>query len=98
MTAGISVVARLKAKSGLEDELRGELLALVGKSRLDEGCINYDLHQSLDDRSIFVFYENWQSREHLDRHLATPHLQTFLGKAQELLASPVEISLLEMIS
>ena len=93
----VTVVARIKAKPGQEDTVREVLLALIPPTTREKGCITYDLHQSADDKALFMFYENWCSREELDEHLGTPHLQAFLGKVDELLAEPVDISLWEMI-
>lgn len=94
----VTVLARIKAKEGMEDKVRQELLALVAPSRSEEACINYDLHQSTDDKSLFMFYENWTSKEALDKHLSMPYLDAFDENAEEMLAQPVEISLWEMIS
>jgi quinol monooxygenase YgiN len=87
----LTVVAELKAKPGREEDLRRALLALIEPTRQEEGYVQYDLHVHTGDPSRFVFYENWTSREHLDRHLATPHLQEFLGTADALLADPPRI-------
>lgn len=94
----VTVVARIKAKPGLEEQVKKELLGLVAPTRSESGCINYDLHQSLDDSNLFVFYENWTSKKDLEEHLEKPHLQAFKAKAEELLAEPLDISLLQMIS
>jgi len=96
--AKLTVVAKIKAKPGMEARVKEELLALVAPTRKESGCLNYDLHQALDDRSLFVFYENWVSKKDLDEHLQMPYLQAFLGKVDEILAQPVEITLWEMIS
>jgi len=94
----VTVLAKCKAKPGMEEELRKELMALVAPTRSESGCINYDLHQSADDKALFILYENWVSKKDLDEHLAMPYLKAFLGKADEILAQPVDIALLEMIS
>ena len=94
----ITVVAQFKARSGMEKDLREMLLALVAPSRSDEGCINYDLHQSIEDPGLFIFYENWSSREHLDRHAATPHVQAFRSRVADSLAESPKLTLLKMIS
>jgi quinol monooxygenase YgiN len=94
----IAVVARMKAKEGAVGELRELLLALIAPSRADEGCITYELHQAIDDSAVFVFYEIWESKDLLDRHLSTPHLQQFLSKVKDLLAGPPEITLFSKIS
>jgi quinol monooxygenase YgiN len=87
----LTVVAELKAKPGSEEDLRRALLALVEPTHREEGCVQYDLHVHSGDPAAFVFYENWTSREHLDRHLASPHLQAFLAKRGDLLAGPPRI-------
>lgn len=94
----VTVLARIKAKAGMEERIRQELMALVAPTRSEEGCINYDLHQSVDDQTLFMFYENWRSKEDLDKHLKMPYLEEFGSKAGNMLAEPVEITLWEMIS
>jgi len=94
----VSVLAKCKAKSGMEEELKKELMALVVLTRAESGCINYDLHQSVEDKALFILYENWVSKKDLDEHLAMPYLKAFLDKADEILAEPADITVLEMIS
>lgn len=93
----LTVVAVLKAKPGQETALRQELLALIPPTRQEPGCLNYDLHQAVDQPGHFLFHENWTSKQDLDDHLARPHLTAFLAKAGELLAEPPQITLWEKI-
>jgi len=93
----VTVLALFKAKPGLEEEVKRELMALQGPTRSEEGCINYDLHQSKEDPSRFMFYENWKSQEDLDKHLQMPYLKAFREKAGDLLAEPISITLHEVI-
>jgi quinol monooxygenase YgiN len=93
----VTVLALLKAKPGLEEQVKHELLALVEPTRAEEGCINYDLHQGAQDKSLFMFYENWTSQADLDRHGQSPHIKKFHAKQEELLAQPTEITLWEKL-
>ncbi|HOW67949.1 MAG TPA: putative quinol monooxygenase [Candidatus Paceibacterota bacterium] len=93
----LTVVARMKARPGKEAELQRVLLGLIVPSHADAGCINYDLHQSLEDPASFLFHENWESKQHLDDHLQKPHLKAFLSQADQLLAEPAQITLWEKI-
>src|SRR5262249_57538971 len=52
----VTVFALVKAKSGMEETVKKELSALVAPTLKEEGCINYDLHQSLDHAGHFRFY------------------------------------------
>lgn len=94
----LTVVARIKAKPGMEQTVQHVLMALIAPTRNEPGCLNYDLHQSMDDKGLFLFYENWVTKKNLDEHLAMPYLKDFLGKADQILAEPVEITFWEMVS
>jgi len=94
----VTVLARVKAKPGMEEVVKKECLALVAPSRVERGCINYDLHRSAADPSTFVFYENWTSREDLDRHLGSPYAHRFDESTKGMLDGPEEITFWEMIS
>jgi len=94
----VTVVARIKAKKGMDESVKQELMALVAPTRSEKGCINYDLHRSINDRSVFMVYENWVSKEDLDKHLAMSYMRAFMEKAGKLLAEPAEIALWERIS
>lgn len=81
----LTVVAYMKAASGREDELKAALEALIEPTSQEDGYVNYDLHQSVEDPGAFVLYENWESGEALDAHLAAPHLVHFAEIMGELL-------------
>ena len=93
----LTVIAQIKANPGTEHEVRRELLSLVAPSRKDAGCLNYDLHQALDNPALFLFHENWAGKEHLDQHLQKPDLQAVLARVGQLAAEPAQITLWEKI-
>jgi quinol monooxygenase YgiN len=94
----LTAVAHVKAKPGKESDVRRELLSLVAPSRKDEGCLNYDLHQGVDNPALFLFHENWTSKAHLDRHLQKPDLRAVLARVGQMVAEPPQITLWERIS
>jgi quinol monooxygenase YgiN len=87
----VTVVAELTAQAGKDAEVKQELIAMVEATRLEEGCVQYDLHVSTEQPGTFLFYENWTSREALERHSASLHLQAFAAKAPGLLAQPARV-------
>lgn len=97
-TSRISVVAQVKAKQGKEEALRSALLAMVGPSRLDVGCLSYDLHESPEAPGQFMFYENWESKELLDSHLKQPHLTAFFARLPELVDGAPELTIWKKLS
>lgn len=93
----VTVVAQIRAKPGKEVAVRKELLSLVGPSRKDAGCLNYDLHQVAGNPALFLFHENWASQADLDRHLQKPDLQAVLARVGQMVAEPPQITLWEKI-
>jgi len=81
----LTVIAYMRAAPGKRDELRASLEALVEPTRQEKGYVNYDMHQGQEDPDSFFFYENWESGEELDAHLAAPHLKAFAARIPELL-------------
>jgi quinol monooxygenase YgiN len=93
----LTVIAQIKAKPGKESQVRAALLSLVAPSREDAGCLNYDLHQALDNPAMFLFHENWLDEAHLERHLQKPELKAVLARVGQLAAEPPQIMLWKKI-
>ena len=94
----LTLIATLHAKAGKEEELGRRLLALVAPTRSEEGCVNYDLHQSADDPKAWVLYENWRSKADLEKHFETPYLKDFVAHLDEVLESKTDFNFLAMKS
>jgi quinol monooxygenase YgiN len=94
----LTVIAHVRAKAGQEGRVRELLLGLVGPTRAEAGCIDYDLHESASNPALFVFYENWVSAAHLDAHAQSAHIQAFRKLAPELLDGSVEVTRLKAVS
>ena len=93
-----TILGTVTARPETRDELHKLLMAQVAPTRAEAGCINYDYHVDVADPCVFVFYENWSSRAALDAHLAMPHLLPLFSQLDRLLARPVDIRPLTMLS
>lgn len=93
-----TIIGTVTARPDTREELASLLMAQVAPTRAEAGCINYDFHVNAADPCVFVFYENWTDRAALDAHLAMPHLQPLFSQLDRLLACPVEIRPLTMLS
>lgn len=98
MKTGLTIIAYITAKAGLQEQVREVLLDLVAQTRKEKGCVNYDLHQSQDNPREFVMYENWDSAADLDAHAKSEHLQAFGKAAGHLLERPTDVTRWNMIS
>ena len=93
MSEYLTVIAEVQAKPGHEEAVRDGRLALVKPTHAEAGCMSYDLHESIDEKGLFFFYENWTGEQALQQHLATPHIQAMMAQSEQLLARPVSIKL-----
>jgi quinol monooxygenase YgiN len=94
----LTVVAVMRAKAGREEDLRAALEELIEPTRKEDGYHTYALHRGAEDPSLFIFYENWTSAEHLDAHLSNQHLQDFLPKIPELVEGELVINRVRRIA
>ncbi len=94
----IVLVARLKVKKEMVEEAKQVALSLVEVSRTEAGCVNYDLHQAIDDETVFVWHEVWANKAALDEHFAQPYFGKFFAKVEEIAAEPPQIYLTKKIS
>ncbi|SFU59820.1 Quinol monooxygenase YgiN [Pustulibacterium marinum] len=93
----IYVIAKSVAKTDKIDETKKAMTALLEPTHSEDGCIQYDLHQDQDKPEIFFFYERWESREILDKHLKSDHLKIWSDQQKELLAEPMEVIFLDKV-
>lgn len=94
----ITVVATFEARPGKEAELRAALIGLVGPTRKEAGCLNYDLHILPENPVKFLFHENWTTKAALDAHLQAPHVQALLPRVGELCIAPPAIVIWDRIA
>src|ERR1700690_413585 len=93
----LTVVATFQARHGKESELSAALTGLLAPTRQEAGCLNYDLHQSPQEPARFLFHENWRSKDALDAHLKSPHVQKLLPRMDELCVALPQITIWERI-
>ncbi|MCA1012652.1 putative quinol monooxygenase [Halobacillus halophilus] len=84
--AKLAVTAIFKPKDGYKDRLLDELEKVKEASREEEGCIQYDLHQSIESTTIFL-YEVWKDSDAVQSHIETAHYKTYRENTEDLLDS-----------
>jgi len=87
-----------KAKPGSEDVVEKLILDLVEPLRAEDGAIEFHVHRDRADRSLFVIYESFRSKAHLEKHLAQPHTQEFRRLIQPHVEGPLRQQFLRMSS
>ena len=87
----VIVVAHITAKPDTIEATRELLTSLILPTRIEQGCVKYELFQNESDPTDFAFIEEWTSNEDLDAHLASDHLKVAGVRGAELFAAPPDI-------
>lgn len=98
MSEQITVIARIKAKPENVEKVIDLMDNLVRLTRQEEGCLNYDFHSDLEDPTLFYMHENWANAEALAKHFEQSYMKETFAAAPELMAEPIEIRRLKLIS
>jgi quinol monooxygenase YgiN len=92
----LAVLAAVTARPGREAALAAELGSAVPSTRLEPGCLRYDLHRDPADPARLAFLESWESRGALAAHMATPAFRASMERQKDLVEA-VEIHVLETV-
>ena len=67
--------------------------ALLEKSRAEEGCVSYSLYQDPQDKTKFLFFEEWKNQAAVDFHFSTEHFKKFGETLNECASTPAIITI-----
>ncbi len=85
--AELTIAANITANPDQVAMVKAELLKLVDKTRAgDAGCIRYDLHQDNENPAHFLVFENWESKELLQKHIDSDHFKSCMAATDGALA------------
>jgi quinol monooxygenase YgiN len=60
-------------------------------SRAEAGCLGYALYADTESEHDFVFVEEWDGEEALQRHFGTDHIREFMSAVRPLLSAPPDV-------
>ena len=56
-------------------DARAAMAAVIAASLAERGCRAYSYAEDVTERGLFRVHEEWDSREALEAHFATPHMR-----------------------
>jgi len=92
----IALVCKEKIKEGQKEAFLDYMREMIRLTHEEEGCIAYDLYEPDDDPDAdLVMIELWESREALDRHMASEHFQRYVPPGDVYKAAPTDVRIYE---
>jgi len=80
----VKVVAQFFIRNGEVEKALTLGKELVLETRKENGCISYELCQSMKNDTHIAFIEEWENQAALDAHFETPHFTDMVSKILEL--------------
>jgi len=65
------------AKEGFEEKMKELLIAMVAPSKIEDGCIFYDVFAYENNKRKFMVVESWRDNEALDGHKTSAHYSVY---------------------
>lgn len=93
----IYLTAVIKAKEEYREQVLETLQNMVRETVKEEANEQYTLHQGIEERNQFIFYEIWKSAEGLAKHNEQPYIRAFGELIDEKLQDPPQIYLTQII-
>lgn len=76
-------------------EFEEEMETITDLVRSEPGCLRYDTTTSIEEPGLFYIIEEWESQDHFDTHLKTPHMINHKKVSTDWAVDPVRLSLYE---
>ena len=93
----IYLTAIIKAKEKHRSEVSEVLQNMVTQTRQEEANELYTLHQGIEDKNQFIFYEIWKSEKGLAQHNQQSYIHDFEILIDEKLQEKPQIYLAKII-
>jgi quinol monooxygenase YgiN len=87
----IVVVGRVRTDRDRRDELVRIGQAVAATSRTEAGCMSYRVYEDTEIENDFVFVEEWENSEALQKHFATSHVREFMSAIPATLVAPPDV-------
>ncbi|WP_191556065.1 putative quinol monooxygenase [Metabacillus idriensis] len=89
----IIIHAGFKVNAEWENDFLNEIRTLVAASRAESGNISYDLMKDTEQDGAYTMVEVWESAEAVAAHNSSEHFTSFVGKAPQFLAAPLQVKM-----
>ncbi len=85
----VHFIVRFAPQPGKDIAFREELLRVVEPTRLETGCLEIQVFESLREPFAFAIHSEWVDEAAFELHAGMPYTIRFVEAAKELLTHPI---------
>lgn len=89
----VVIGGKLPVKPEAREQAVQIMLKMAAETHKEDGCNLYDFWVHTADPNTFLVFEEWESQEHLDRHVTTPHMTEFMEGISKVLSGKSDVKL-----
>ena len=88
----IIVNATITVKPGERDNIILKSNDLIELTRLEAGCISYNLFASTEDDNVLMMIEQWENFEDLESHMQTEQFLAYVKDIADMINKNIDIA------
>lgn len=73
----VVIAGSVRLRDGAQEAALAALAELIPATRAEDGCHTYTFAWDVDEPTVLRIYEEWESGDALEAHLATAHVRAF---------------------
>lgn len=93
----MKLIARKVIQEGTMEKVLKLYDELVTLSRLEEGCISYELYQDKSNPLLLAVFEEWENQESLDKHTKSEHFTRIVPLLNEFTAERLDFTMYDKL-
>jgi quinol monooxygenase YgiN len=87
----VKMIQIMECSADAEKAFEQELKKLVETSLSENGCINYEIYQPVDQDGQYIMIEEWLDEDAFMQHQDSPHYKHFVRISPALQNKPAEV-------
>lgn len=96
MNNNIFVFATIRPKGEHAHAAQNALLGMQPETLNEKGCVQFEIHES-EDGTLIHLYEEWTSKEALNKHHQEPHTKKVAKDFESWLSGPTTVSIMKKL-
>jgi len=94
----IQTVSKLYVQPGKSIEFIEIFKKMIGPTKKEKGCLQYEMYQDEDNETLFIVLERWKLKEDFDNHLKSAHFEEIVPRMLELLVKESELNVTKFVA
>jgi quinol monooxygenase YgiN len=94
----IQCIVEFEVKQKMEQEFLNRFRKLQIATKMEPGCIQYDIYQEGDSEGKYILIEQFKNKDSFERHLSMEYVQEFVKNSIPELTEKFSLKALKLLT